>query len=283
MIFRTISSLQDQVLVWRNEKAKIGLVPTMGALHKGHLSLVHEARRQCDRVIVSIFVNPTQFNNSSDLSAYPRSEHEDIQLLSGIDAVFLPSPQEMYPCGSVSRLHVGGISERLEGQHRPGHFDGMATVVMKLFNISQAHVGFFGEKDWQQLQVVRQMVLDFNHTISITGCETVRDPDGLAKSSRNKRLSQDERHKASILFQALSLTAESIKNGKDVAISEKNGKEILQKSGFDKIDYFEVCDAQTLLPAADLTRPCRVLAAAWLGDVRLIDNVSVPKPQDKSL
>lgn len=283
MIFRTISSLQDQALVWRNEKAKIGLVPTMGALHKGHLSLVHEARRQCDRVIVSIFVNPTQFNNSSDLSAYPRSEHEDIQLLSGIDAVFLPSPQEMYPCGSVSRLHVGGISERLEGQHRPGHFDGMATVVMKLFNISQAHVGFFGEKDWQQLQVVRQMVLDFNHTISITGCETVRDPDGLAKSSRNKRLSQDERHKASILFQALSLTAESIKNGKDVAISEKNGKEILQKSGFDKIDYFEVCDAQTLLPAADLTRPCRVLAAAWLGDVRLIDNVSVPKPQDKSL
>lgn len=282
MIFRTISSLQDQVLVWRNEKAKIGLVPTMGALHEGHLSLVHEARRQCDRVVVSIFVNPTQFNNLSDLSAYPRSEHEDIQLLSGIDAVFIPSPQEMYPYGSISRLHVGGIAERLEGQHRPGHFDGMATVVMKLFNISQAHVGFFGEKDWQQLQVVRQMVLDFNHIISITGCETVRDPDGLAKSSRNKRLSQDERHKASMLFQALSLTADSIKNGKDVAISEKIGKDILQKSGFDRIDYFEVCDAQTLVPAADLTKPCRVLAAVWLGDIRLIDNVSVPKLQDKS-
>jgi len=277
VIFRTISSLQDQVLVWRNEKAKIGLVPTMGALHEGHLSLVHEARRQCDRVVVSIFVNPTQFNNLSDLSAYPRSEHEDIQLLSGIDAVFIPSPQEMYPYGSISRLHVGGIAERLEGQHRPGHFDGMATVVMKLFNISQAHVGFFGEKDWQQLQVVRQMVLDFNHIISITGCETVRDPDGLAKSSRNKRLSQDERHKASMLFQALSLTADSIKNGKDVDISEKIGKNILQKSGFDRIDYFEVCYAQTLVPAADLTKPCRVLAAVWLGDIRLIDNVSVPK------
>ncbi|OUJ16086.1 pantoate--beta-alanine ligase [Acetobacter sp. DsW_063] len=275
MIFRTISDLQAQVVAWKAEGATIGLTPTMGALHDGHLSLVKRAREQCDRVIVSIFVNPTQFNNAADLETYPRSEDRDVALLDGVDAVFVPFVAEMYPAGFVSNVHVGDLSERLEGAHRPGHFDGMATVVMKLFNISKADVAFFGEKDWQQLQIVRRMVKDFNHSIRIEGCVTLREADGLAMSSRNRRLGENARRRAPALYSAMQKVADVVRSGAERDVALDVGMQILRDAGFESIDYLDVCEATTLTPREKPGASLRVLAAAWLDGVRLIDNLAV--------
>ncbi|MBO1360817.1 pantoate--beta-alanine ligase [Acetobacter sacchari] len=275
MIFRTISDLQAQVVAWKAEGATIGLTPTMGALHDGHLSLVKRACEQCDRVIVSIFVNPTQFNNAADLETYPRSENRDVALLDRVDAVFVPSITEMYPEGFVSNVRVGGLSERLEGAHRPGHFDGMATVVMKLFNISKADIAFFGEKDWQQLQIVRRMVKDFNHSIRIEGCVTLREADGLAMSSRNRRLGENARRRAPALYSAMQKVADAVRSGAERDVALDVGIQILRDSGFESIDYLDVCEATTLTPAEKSGASLRVLAAAWLDGVRLIDNLVV--------
>ncbi|GBQ87097.1 pantoate--beta-alanine ligase [Acetobacter nitrogenifigens DSM 23921 = NBRC 105050] len=275
MIFRTVSSLQAQIAAWKAEGATIGLTPTMGALHDGHLSLVKRAREQCDRVIVSIFVNPTQFNNAADLETYPRCEDRDVALLGGVDAVFIPSVAEMYPEGFISNVHVGGLSERLEGAHRPGHFDGMATVVMKLFNISKADAAFFGEKDWQQLQIVRRMVKDFNHSIRIEGGATLREADGLAMSSRNQRLGEDARRRAPALYAALQKVADVVRSGATRSVALDMGTQILRDSGFENVDYLDVCDAMTLTSGEKSDGSLRVLAAAWLDGVRLIDNLAV--------
>lgn len=272
MIRRTVADLRAAVAGWKRAGATVGFVPTMGALHEGHLSLVAAAKAQCDRVIVSIFVNPTQFNNPDDLAKYPRDEARDIAMLD-VDAVFLPSVAEMYPDGSASTVHVAGLSAVLEGAHRPGHFDGMATVVTKLFGMTQADVAFFGEKDWQQLQIVRRFVADLNLPIRIVGCPTLRETDGLAMSSRNRRLDAPSRTAALAIHRAMRDAAAAVRAGDMGAVDRI--PDILRGAGFGSVDYAELADAETLAPVGDLSRPARILVAATLDGVRLIDNLAV--------
>lgn len=275
MIVRTVAELRSLVAGWKAQGETVGLVPTMGALHEGHLSLVEQAQARCGRVIVSIFVNPKQFNNPNDLAKYPRDEARDIGLLTEADAVFLPSVEEMYPAGFATTVHVDGLSERLEGAHRPGHFDGMATVVSKLFGMAQADVAFFGEKDWQQLQIIRRFVADLNLPLRIEGCETVREADGLAMSSRNRRLGQGARIGAVAIHRAMQDAAGAIRQGGAVTGALDKAVVALQKAGFATVDYIEVCDAETLEQVETLSRPVRMLAAATIDGVRLIDNIAV--------
>ncbi|MCJ8140540.1 pantoate--beta-alanine ligase [Falsirhodobacter halotolerans] len=272
MILRRVVDLRRTVAAWRREGATVGVVPTMGALHEGHLSLVAAARAQCDRVIVTIFVNPAQFNNPEDLAKYPRDEARDIALLDGV-AVFLPEVDEVYPPGFSSTVHVKGLSDRLEGAHRPGHFDGMATVVTKLFGMTQADVAFFGEKDWQQLQIVRRMVADLNLPIRIVGCPTSREADGLAMSSRNRRLNASARDAAQTIHRAMTQAATAVRAGDMAAVDRI--PETLKAAGFRSVDYAELADAETLAPVQDLSRPARILVAATVDGVRLIDNIAV--------
>ncbi|WP_045387667.1 pantoate--beta-alanine ligase [Falsirhodobacter sp. alg1] len=278
MILKTVEALRSQAAVWRAAGETIGLVPTMGALHDGHLSLVRTARAECDRVIVTIFVNPTQFNNPEDLKTYPRDEARDIELLSeaGVDAIFLPSVEQMYPQGFATSLKVGALAERLEGAHRPGHFDGMATVVTKLFSMSGADTAFFGEKDWQQLQIIRRFTADLNLPIRIVGCATLREEEGLAMSSRNRRLGAAARARAVAIPQTLARAARTIRQGAEVADALAQARDDLHKAGFSPIDYVAFCDAETLEPVSALNdRPARLLVAATLDGVRLIDNLAV--------
>ncbi|MDB6452465.1 pantoate--beta-alanine ligase [Falsirhodobacter sp. 20TX0035] len=275
MIVRTVAELRAQVAAWKADGAVVGLVPTMGALHDGHLSLVERARAECGRVIVSIFVNPKQFNNPEDLAKYPRDEARDLALLEGVDAVFLPSVEEMYPAGFASTVHVERLGDRLEGTHRPGHFDGMATVVTKLFTMSQADVAFFGEKDWQQLQIVRRFVTDLNLPIRIEGCPTLREADGLAMSSRNRRLGAQARAAAVAMHDALQGAARAVRRGEGADMALRVGVEALHVAGFATVDYLELCDAETLEPVGTLSRPARLLVAASIDGVRLIDNIAV--------
>jgi len=275
MIYRTIPALQEKIENWKQEKQSVGLVPTMGALHEGHLSLIDQAQKLCDRVIVSIFVNPTQFDNLDDLNTYPRTEDRDVALLSSVDAIFIPSVQEMYPGGFSSAVHVSAIAEKLEGLHRPGHFDGMATVVLKLLNISRSDIAFFGEKDWQQLQIVRQMVDDFNLPVLISGCATLRDNEGLALSSRNRRLSDEDRKIAATLPSILRQVANIFVRTNDRKQAEMAGVKYLEKAGFTKVDYLAICDAKTLCEVDKYHSNIRILSAAWIGKVRLIDNISI--------
>lgn len=275
MIFRTIPPLRAEIAAWKAAGERIGLVPTMGALHEGHLSLVNEARKTCQRVIVSIFVNPRQFNNPSDLALYPRTEEEDVALLSGTDAVFIPSVETMYPAGYCTAMHVGGLSTRLEGAHRPGHFDGMATVVTKLFTITGADCAFFGEKDWQQLQIVRRLVADLALPIEIIGCPTLRERDGLALSSRNRRLTPQAREIAPQLHSIMQETANSIRQGTPINEALNTGLSALKNAGFAPIDYLDCCHAETLEPAEKNNDPLRLMAAAALDTVRLIDNIVI--------
>ncbi|WP_435164458.1 pantoate--beta-alanine ligase [Falsirhodobacter sp. 1013] len=275
MIVRTVADLRALVAGWKADGATVGLVPTMGALHEGHLSLVDRARADCGRVIVSIFVNPKQFNNPEDLEKYPRDEARDVALLDGVDAVFLPTVEEMYPAGFASSLHVDRLGDRLEGTHRPGHFDGMATVVLKLFTMSQADVAFFGEKDWQQLQIVRRFVTDLNLPIRIEGCPTMREADGLAMSSRNRRLGTGARAEAVAMHEALQHAARAVRQGGEAATVLHNATQALRAAGFASVDYVELCDAETLEPVGTLSRPARLLAAASIDGVRLIDNIAV--------
>lgn len=275
MIVRTVADLRALVAGWKAKGHTVGLVPTMGALHGGHLSLVEQARAQCGRVIVSIFVNPKQFNNPEDLAKYPRDEARDVALLVGADAVFIPSVEEMYPAGFATTVHVEGLSERLEGAHRPGHFDGMATVVSKLFGMSQADAAFFGEKDWQQLQIVRRFVADLNLPVRIEGCVTVREADGLAMSSRNRRLGDAARIGAVAMHRAMRDAADAIRQGGEATQALDHAVGDLHTAGFTMIDYIQLCDAETLEPTTTVSRQTRMLAAATIDGVRLIDNIAV--------
>ena len=216
MIVRTVADLRAVVRGWKAAGQVVGVVPTMGALHAGHLSLVQAAKSGCDRVIVTIFVNPRQFNNSADLGKYPRTEAADAALLgkAGVDAIFAPGVDAVYPPGFATVVSVGGVAGPLEGALRPGHFDGVATVVAKLFGMTQADRAYFGQKDWQQLQVVQRLVQDLNLAVEVIGCESVREADGLAMSSRNARLSAADRPRAPALHLAMQRAAAALRAGK---------------------------------------------------------------------
>jgi pantoate--beta-alanine ligase len=280
-IIHSVAELRGLVAAWKAQGLIVGLVPTMGALHAGHLSLVHAARCGADRVIVSIFVNPRQFNNAKDLETYPRNLGADVALVagSGADLIFAPDPDEVYPAGFASQVSVSGVSAPLEGAHRPGHFDGMATVVAKLFGMSQADRAWFGQKDWQQLQIVQRMVQDLNINVEVIGAETIRDDDGLALSSRNARLSDEARAIAPSLYWAMVAAAADIRDGEPVDEVLDEAREAVLGAGFARIDYLELCSADRLEPLkryqGPVKTPARLLAAAWLEDVRLIDNIAV--------
>ncbi len=274
---RTVAELRTRVRGWKQDGRQVGVVPTMGALHEGHLSLVRAAKRGCDRVIVTIFVNPTQFNNPEDLAKYPRTEETDAAMLAaeGVDILFAPAPEEVYPAGFATGVAVQGVTAPLEGALRPGHFEGVATVVAKLFGMTQANRAYFGQKDWQQLQVVKRMVADLNIPVEVVGCDTIREADGLALSSRNVRLDALSRAQAPGLYKVMTRTAAAIKGGADVAGALAQGREDLRQAGFSDVDYLDLRSAALLEPMATLDQPARLLAAAWIGGVRLIDNIAV--------
>ncbi len=276
-VIRGTGPLQEKVAAWKRAGALVGVVPTMGALHDGHLSLARAARGQSDRVIVTIFVNPMQFGNPEDLAKYPRDEAHDLALLEaeGVDVLFAPEPEEVYPDGFATRVMVSGVSEPLEGAFRPGHFEGVATVVTKLLGMTQAGRAFFGEKDWQQLQVVRRLVADLNIPTRIIGCPTIREADGLAMSSRNARLGGEARAAAPALHRAMQAAASAIRAGAATAEALAAARAAVLAAGFSDVEYLELRDARTLLPAEGLERPARILAAAVLDAVRLIDNIAV--------
>ncbi|MCL7463751.1 pantoate--beta-alanine ligase [Phaeovulum sp. NW3] len=276
-VIRTSAELQEKVAGWKRSGMLVGVVPTMGALHDGHLSLARAARAQSDRVIVTIFVNPMQFNNPEDLKKYPRDEAHDLALLQaeGVDVLFAPGVDEVYPDGFATTVSVTGVSEPLEGAFRPGHFDGVATVVSKLFGMTQAGRAFFGEKDWQQLQVVRRLVADLNIPVRIIGCPTIREADGLAMSSRNVRLSAAERALAPQLHAQMQAAAEAIRAGTQIEQALEAARVALAGAGFGQEEYLELRSVEGLRPLTSLSEPARLLAAVWLGDVRLIDNIAV--------
>ena len=276
-VIRSAASLREKVSAWKRSGMLVGVVPTMGALHDGHLSLARAARAQSDRVIVTIFVNPMQFNNPEDLKKYPRDEAHDLALLEaeGVDVLFAPGPEEVYPEGFATKVSVAGVSEPMEGAFRPGHFDGVATVVTKLFGMTQAGRAFFGEKDWQQVQVVERLVRDLNIPIRIVPCPTIREADGLAMSSRNVRLTAEERAVAPALHRSMQAAAEAIRGGGDVAAALEAARAAVLAAGFASVEYLDLRDAETLEVATALDRPARLLAAAVLGEVRLIDNIAV--------
>ncbi len=276
-VIRTVAELRPLVRAWKAAGELVGVVPTMGALHEGHLSLARRGKAECARVITTIFVNPKQFNNPDDLKKYPRTEEADVALLAsvGVDVVFIPQPDEVYPEGFITTVSVGGVSEPLEGRMRPGHFDGVATVVTKLFGMTMADQGYFGQKDWQQLQVVLRLVRDLNLPITIVGCETIREADGLAMSSRNVRLTPQGRAVAGVLYSALTAAAQDIRAGHADRMAIREAAEKVRAAGFERVEYIELRDAETLMPSDDVRRPRRMLAAAWLDGVRLIDNIPV--------
>jgi len=259
----------------------VALVPTMGALHAGHLKLIAEARKRADAVAATIFVNPLQFGANEDLGRYPRREADDARLLgaAGCDLLWLPAVEDIYPAGFATMVSVKGVADRWEGEARPGHFDGVATVVAKLLIAVAPDVALFGEKDFQQLAVIRHMVADLGLPVSIVGVETVRDRDGLALSSRNAYLSAVERGQAIALPQTLIWARDAIGTGADVARTLAAAKLKLVEAGFLKIDYLALVDALTLDPLDAPLGTMRLLAAATIGSTRLIDNVAVERPR----
>jgi len=281
IIARTVPELRQAVAGWRREGARVGLVPTMGALHEGHLALLRAARGECGRSVVSIFVNPTQFAPHEDLAAYPRDEAADVAQLerAGCDLLFAPGVAEMYPEGFATTVTVDRLARGLCGPHRPGHFAGVATVVTKLLLQCLPDIAYFGEKDYQQLQIVRRAARDLDVPVRIEGVATVREPDGLALSSRNVYLSPEERRAASALPRALDGIVRRLAGAPGaVAGALADARAALEAAGFARIDYVEVVDAANLEPVARVDRPARVLAAAHLGRTRLIDNMAVPPP-----
>jgi pantoate--beta-alanine ligase len=268
---------------WRKNTHRIGFVPTMGALHAGHLRLVDAARQSCDAVVVSIFVNPLQFGAGEDFSRYPRETETDAALLhgAGADLLYTPSVGDMYPDGFATTLHIDGhLTATLCGAHRPGHFDGMATVVAKLLHQVEPDMAFFGEKDYQQLCVIRRLVRDLDLRVQVTGVPTVREVDGLALSSRNRYLNDSERAIAPELYGTLLWAHEHIFAARlfvEVAAVVEEARRRLRTAGFSKVDYVQLLDADSLLPPTrlDQLRQCRLFAAAILGKARLIDNLAM--------
>jgi len=279
----TVAGLRARVRQWKQAGARVSVVPTMGALHDGHLSLVHAARAQAERVITTVFVNPIQFDNADDLATYPRTLEDDARLLAaaGVDMLYAPTVSQMYPPGFATRISISGVSEGLCGGARPGHFDGVATVVCKLLMQTLADCAFFGEKDFQQVQVVRRMVTDLDLPVEIVTCPTQREADGLALSSRNRRLAPHQRQIAVALPRILRVCAADIAAGADVPAALAQAVVQLADAGFDPVDYVELRSELDLQPLAVVSRgmPARLLAAAWLGDVRLIDGMAVPLPE----
>jgi pantoate--beta-alanine ligase len=275
-LFREIDETREMLARVRRMGASMSLVPTMGALHQGHGSLIERARRETDCVVVSIFVNPIQFDRQQDLDAYPRNLDADVRFCgdAGADIVFAPSAQEMYPEPQQSFVEVARVSEELCGRFRPGHFRGVATVVLKLFNIVQPDRAYFGEKDAQQLAVIRRMVRDLNLTLEVVPVPTVREADGLALSSRNKHLTPEERPIAPILFQALLVAQKLIATGTmDPAEVKGAALAVLGQQPLARVEYLEVVDPDDMQPVAQITDAVRVAAAVWLGSTRLIDNM----------
>lgn len=281
-VIKTIASLRGELAEWRARGDQIALVPTLGNLHEGHLRLVKEAKGCAQRVVVSIFINPLQFDDPNDFSAYPSTFDEDRSKLSknGVDIVFFPEVTEMYPQGMQhhTSVTVPDISDILCGAHRPGHFRGVATVVHKLLNIVQPDVALFGEKDYQQLQVIRRMVRDLALPVDIVAVPTVREPDGLALSSRNSYLTADERQQAPRLYQVLTQVKSRIEQGtSDFPALENDALAALQQGGLQP-EYVSVRRAQDLAPPGSADTNLVILAAAWLGKARLIDNLQLALP-----
>jgi pantoate--beta-alanine ligase len=276
-IIREMGDLGAALREWRNSGQTIALVPTMGALHAGHMALADAAKAEADRVVASIFVNPLQFGPSEDLDRYPRREAEDAALLDrhGCDLLWMPTADQLYPPGFSTTVSVSGVSERWDGAARPGHFAGVATVVAKLFTAVQPDLAFFGEKDFQQLAVIRRMETDLGLGVIVRGVPTVRDPDGLALSSRNAYLSADERLRALALPRILEKAAQAILGGEPVETVLDGAKRKLGEEGFAPIDYFALVDAATLEPLEFPSGEMRLIAAATIGSTRLIDNVRV--------
>ncbi len=276
-IERTLASLRTQTALWRKAGETIGVVPTMGALHQGHLSLARAARAECDRVIVTIFVNPKQFNDPDDLKNYPRTEEDDARKLesTGVDLIYVPDPEQIYPDGFATNVSVGGLTDMLCGASRPGHFDGVATVVSKLFLQTAADFAFFGEKDYQQLQIVRRMAADLDIPIEVVGCPTIREEDGLAMSSRNLLLSDRSRVYAPVLAEVMEEMRAQLLDGAALSEIVGDAQARVLAAGFNEIDYLELRDGRDL-SLLDRAKPeARLFAAAWLAGVRLIDNMAV--------
>lgn len=274
----SIQAVREQVAAWKRQGLRVGFVPTMGNLHSGHLALVHAAREHSDRILASVFVNPTQFGPGEDYESYPRTLAEDQRQLAaaGTDLVFAPPVEEMYPDGEpLTRVNVDQLDQHLCGASRPGHFRGVATVVAKLFNIVQPDLAAFGEKDYQQLAIIRRMTRDLCLPVEILGVPTVREADGLAVSSRNQYMSDSERSLAPELYRHLEQAREAIVAGERnyPDLCQRLGRS-LEEQGF-RVDYFEVVNADTLAPAAPDDRYLVVAAAAWLGKPRLIDNIAL--------
>ncbi len=277
VIVRTVADLRARITAWRQAGETVAMVPTMGALHDGHLSLVEEGFRRADHVVVSIFVNPTQFAPHEDFQTYPRTEGSDVDKLAalGTDLVFAPNALEMYPLGSVTRVEVAGPALGLETDFRPHFFSGVATVVAKLLIACAPDFAVFGQKDYQQLAVVRQMVRDLMLPVEIVGAATVREADGLAMSSRNAYLSPEERAVAPRLYAEMRAVAATVRAGGDAAAALAAAREALLAAGFRQVDYLEIRNAVTLAPQSEPGEPLRLLAALWLGRTRLIDNMAV--------
>lgn len=274
-IISHITDMQHWSETRRLEGKKIAFVPTMGFLHEGHLSLVREGKKRGDVVIVSIFVNPMQFNQQADFATYPRSLEQDHRMLEevGTDVLFYPKAQEIYPEGFQTAVEVDKVSQPLCGAFRPGHFRGVATVVTKLFNIAKPHVALFGEKDFQQCVVIKRMVKDLNFDLEVLAMPTIREPDGLAMSSRNARLSPTERKTSLCLSHALSRAQELVKGGeRHVSTILQAVQETIAREGGIRVEYASLCHPETLEEVTEVSGPTLLALAAWVGDVRLIDN-----------
>ena len=278
-ILTTAAGLHAYTEQARQAGHRVGLVPTMGALHAGHLQLVQAARAECNEVIASIFVNPTQFNNAEDFRLYPRVPEADAALLApaGCTALFVPSVAEMYPQPTVLRFDFGALERVMEGAHRPGHFSGVATVVSKLFHLARPHRAYFGQKDWQQVAIVKQLVADLSFDLEIVACPTIREADGLAMSSRNRRLDAPARAAAPLLYQVLQTAAAQVRQGVPPAQVQAIAEASIAQEPLFTVEYMAVADAQTLQPLTDYGagRAVVLCLAAHLGGVRLIDNVVV--------
>ena len=279
-----VSALRESLLPCRSSDKRIGLVPTMGNLHAGHLALIETARKQCDIVVASIFVNPTQFGPGEDFESYPRTLEQDLMLLrdAGCDLVFTPTVKEIYEAPETlsTAVQASAVSRGFCGEHRPGHFDGVATVVAKLFNIVSPHRAYFGLKDYQQFLVIKQLAADLAFDIDIVGVETVREPAGLALSSRNGYLSEEERSQAMALYKSLTQCQQAIRNGeRDFRDLERRAMASLIEAGLQP-EYFAICDAEDLNPPCKTSKDLVALTAARIGNTRLIDNIrfSLPEP-----
>jgi pantoate--beta-alanine ligase len=282
-ILKTIPEMRARAAAWKREGLSLGLVPTMGFLHAGHRSLIDRARAGNDRVVVSIFVNPIQFGPGEDLAGYPRDLDRDLEVCreAGAEAVFLPAASDMYPMESCTRVDMASLTETLCGASRPGHFQGVLTVVTKLFNIIQPDRAYFGRKDAQQLAVIDRLVRDLDIPVTLVPCPLVREPDGLALSSRNVYLSPEERRAALVLSRSLALGRERLAGGETRADAIKAAmRAMIGEEPLVRLDYLEIVDAATMRPLAEIDRPILAALAAFVGRARLIDNFSWPDPAD---